>query len=227
MLFWEIDKKKLIYLFVELKTNLDKLETNLRHKLNSKMAAEEQQVESEFNLDELHQTLNETINDEYNEAFELFKKDILDDYQKKIIESAKSKKHNLFTVLHTWKTGYKNPDLDEEEKDLFKDYNGKKPFEIIHNYKKEQGDFYIKKELANIINSSKSSTKMYVGFKELTNKRVITTVGDQDKITKTWIIYCVIDKNSSQNSNQNSSQRNQHKNPSMKTSSNKKFNMKK
>ena len=189
------------------------------------MAAEEQQVESEFNLDELHQSVEKSLNDEYTEAFELFKDDILKDYQSKIIESARDKIPNLFTKLFIWKTGYMNPDLSDYEKTYFKSYNNKKPFEIIHNYNKDKGDFYIKKELASIINDKNSSTKMFVGFKELTNKRETTIVDSQEKITKTWMFYCVVDKqkNYQKQNNYQKQQPQQHKNPNMKTSSNKKL----
>ena len=132
-----------------------------------------------INIDELREKSSNKMKEKnisIINAAQMFKNDILDNFIEKVSESVE-KNYNK-TYLYFWKTGKMSDDIDENEKQYYKTYNGMRPFDIINNYKKREGKFIFLKELSAEINKTYGTqkTKFYIKYDSLyDNKWVIYT----------------------------------------------------
>lgn len=169
-------------------------------KNKSKRAEEAEEVEGKnikkkINIDDLHKksaenALNRIQN--INKAVELFKTDIIQDFEEKV-EKSVEKNYNK-TYLYMWKSGKEPEESNEFEAQYYKKYNGMKPFDIINAYKNSAGKSKFIKEVSDEINDKYSSqtTKFFIKYEKIyDNKWVIWA---RFYTPKTQIISDIIDE---------------------------------
>lgn len=121
-----------------------------------------------FDIDELCDNYtNDILNEEnnLNIAAEQFIDDILYDFKNKLKKSLKNRYNE--TYLYYWKNIKDKCDDDGDE--LFKTYNGYKPFDIINKYQKNLGKGQFIKKINDTVNDKfgTEKTKFFIRYKRL------------------------------------------------------------
>ena len=151
-------------------------------------AAEEVTQQEKINLDEICRQIEEKKSSQMENAIKEFKEVVLKDIKNKIILMAQVGKDKM--SLFQWNTGYMPSDVDENEEQLFRRFNGKRPFDIINATRNEDGKFTILSDFEDVISEmceSKEGNKIIVKYKLVNEKKI--KVGAFQKTTKTWQIY--------------------------------------
>lgn len=156
----------------------EQVEKNIENETTEFKEIQKKKKNVKINIDELREKSSNKFQERIksvNEAAQMFKNDIMEDFLEKIQESVE-KNYNK-TYLYFWKTGKMSDDISENEKQqYYKTYNGMRPFDIINNYKKNEGKFIFLKELSVEINETygTENTKFYIKYDSLyDNKWVI------------------------------------------------------
>ena len=152
-------------------------------------AAEEATQQEKINLDEICRQIEEKKLSQMENAIKEFKEVVLKDIKNKIISMAQRGIDRM--SLFQWKTGYMPSDVDENEEQLFRRFNGKRPFDIINATRNENGKFTILSDFENLISemceTSREGNKIIVKYKFVNEEKI--KVGTFQKTTKTWEIY--------------------------------------
>ena len=154
------------------------------------MAAEQKEATQpeKINLDEIYRQIDEKKSSQMENAIKEFKEIVLQDIKNKIIQMAQEGKDRI--SLFQWNTGYMPSDVNEYEEQLFRRFNGKRPFDIINATKNEDGKFTILSDFEDVISEmceSKEGNKINVKYKFVKEKKI--KVGTFQKTTKTWEFY--------------------------------------
>lgn len=155
----------------------EQVEKNIDNETTEFNEVEKKMKNVKINIDELREKSSNKFQERIKliqEAAQMFKDDIMEDFLEKIQESVE-KNYNK-TYLYFWKTGKMSDDINENEKKYYIKYNGMRPFDIINNYKKNEGKFIFLKELSAEINETygTENTKFYIKYDSLyDNKWVI------------------------------------------------------
>jgi hypothetical protein len=154
----------------------EQVETNIENE-TTEIKDVHKKTKVKINIDALREKSSNKFQERIksvHEAGQMFKNDIMEDFIDKIQESVE-RNYNK-TYLYFWKTGKMSDNCDENEKQYYKTYNGMRPFDIINNYKKNEGKFILLKELSSEINEmyGTEKTKFYIKYDSLyDNKWVI------------------------------------------------------
>ena len=153
------------------------------------VAAEEATQPKKINIDEICRKIDEKKSSQMENAIQEFKEIVLQDIQDKIIRMAHEGKDRM--SLFQWNTGHMPNDVDEKEEQLFRRFNGERPFDMINETRDENGKFTILSDFEDVISemceTSKEGNKIIVKYRFVNEKKI--KVGTFQKTTKTWEIY--------------------------------------